>query len=472
MWVESMEKKLDDAEPMGMKEKWKKHCIFRVPPHFKVGRGNVFTPQTVALGPFHHNDVALRPMEEHKLRAVQHLLRRAGKPLRELAAAVEEMAEELEDAYAGLDGEWRGDNRGKFLEMMVADGCFLLEVMQSNEGYDQNDPVFGEHARRHIKPFVQRDMLMDEPINNIVSKFLCGGGFCATHVGPPLALHPLDLYRRSLLLRPTLPPAYRVGQRTNCCFPTTGATRPNEQGSSCCLPTRTETRPPAPRLRGESTPEPKPGTPSQRSAKRLWESGVRFKPSRTRCYDDIRFDTSSGWRLEMPRVHLDDSTEHKLSNLMAFEALRAGSGNAVTAFVLFMRDMVESEEDVAVLRKGKVLEHDLAGDDAAAVALFGRLTMDVATFGESDLCRVREEVEDYCDGHKCRVFVFKSWAKLRNSHLSSPWTFLALMFSLLLIGTDITQTVFAVMSYRHDTKNDGQELAPAAPKAARWPGHH
>ena len=90
----------------------------------------------MALGPFHHKDAALRPMEEHKRKAVRHLLRRAGKTLGELAAAVEGVAIELEDAYAGLGGEWRGENRGRFLEMMVADGCFLLEVIREREkGY-------------------------------------------------------------------------------------------------------------------------------------------------------------------------------------------------------------------------------------------------------------------------------------------------------------------------------------------------
>jgi hypothetical protein len=49
---------------------------------------------------------------------------------------VEGVAVELEDAYAGLGSEWRGENRGRFLEMMVADGCFLLEVIREREkGY-------------------------------------------------------------------------------------------------------------------------------------------------------------------------------------------------------------------------------------------------------------------------------------------------------------------------------------------------
>jgi hypothetical protein len=123
----------------------------------------------VALGPFHHDDQDLKPMEEHKLRAVRHHVLRAGKTIGELAAAVQDVADELEDTYMDLGDEWCGKNRGRFLEMMIADGCFLLEVMKTAESkhsipmdYEHGDPVFSWHGIQHIKPFIQRDMLMIE----------------------------------------------------------------------------------------------------------------------------------------------------------------------------------------------------------------------------------------------------------------------------------------------------------------------
>ena len=48
-------------------------------------------------------------MEEHKRqRCARHLLRRAKRPLEEFAAAVEDVAEQLESAYLDLGDEWRG----------------------------------------------------------------------------------------------------------------------------------------------------------------------------------------------------------------------------------------------------------------------------------------------------------------------------------------------------------------------------
>jgi hypothetical protein len=63
----------------------------------------------VSLGPFHHHhDGKLLPMEEHKERALRHLLRRSKRPLEEFAAAVADVAEQLESAYLDLGSEWRG----------------------------------------------------------------------------------------------------------------------------------------------------------------------------------------------------------------------------------------------------------------------------------------------------------------------------------------------------------------------------
>lgn len=131
MWVVDIERMLDEADLPAPVEEWRNHCIFRVPPHFKMVHDNAFKPQAVTLGPFHHDRDEHAVMEGHKRRAIRHLLQRAGKALRDLAAAVEKVAEDLEDAYAGLGAEWRGRNRGRFLEMMIADGCFLLEVIRN-----------------------------------------------------------------------------------------------------------------------------------------------------------------------------------------------------------------------------------------------------------------------------------------------------------------------------------------------------
>ena len=166
-----MEKTLDEADASVEVSRWQRHSIYRVPACMKDLNRKAYKPQVVSLGPFHHGrDGELLPMEEHKRRALRHLLRRAKRPLEELAAAVEDVAEQLESAYLDLGDEWHGaDGRERFLEVMIVDGCFLLEAMRvakdvgvGDDGYATSDPVFSRHGVLYVMPFIRRDMLMLE----------------------------------------------------------------------------------------------------------------------------------------------------------------------------------------------------------------------------------------------------------------------------------------------------------------------
>jgi hypothetical protein len=52
-----------------------------------------------------------------------------------------------------------------------------------------------------------------------------------------------------------------------------------------------------------------------------------------------------------------------LAPALSFEALHGATGNDVTTFVLFMRDMVDSLGDMALLAREGILWHDLAGGE-------------------------------------------------------------------------------------------------------------
>ena len=116
--------------------RWQRHAIYRVPAFIRDVSPKAYRPQVVSLGPFHHGDAALLPMEAHKGRAQAHLLRRCGRPLEEFRAAMRGAAEQLESAYRDLGVEWRGDDSGggggrdRFLDMLIVDGCFLLEAIR------------------------------------------------------------------------------------------------------------------------------------------------------------------------------------------------------------------------------------------------------------------------------------------------------------------------------------------------------
>jgi hypothetical protein len=111
-------------------ELWRKQSICKVPESLKMSTNRyAYKPELVSLGPFHHFDPDLLPMEEHKTRAMQQVVRLSGKDILLFVDAVAEVAEELKGAYRGLGEEWRGEgNTERFVDMMLTDGCFLLEV--------------------------------------------------------------------------------------------------------------------------------------------------------------------------------------------------------------------------------------------------------------------------------------------------------------------------------------------------------
>ncbi|KAK1651292.1 hypothetical protein QYE76_069097 [Lolium multiflorum] len=443
-WVEEVEKMLlEDHEPSSEVEQWRKQAIYRVPARIKRLNGAAYKPQMVSLGPFHHGDPDLVTMEMHKRRALLCLLRRAGRPLRDLLAAVGEVKEQLRAAYVGLGDEWRGGDR--FVEMMIVDGCFLLEVMRMaaaagrrrtvHQDYAPNDPVFSRHGLLYMVPYVQRDMLMVEnqlPLLVLQRIFAAEGGIGKTSTNvlmnrmvlnflgvadadkhpalvASLGLHPLDIYRRSLL--------HATGRRD----------------------------------RDIHVEEPAAKPVDVRSARKLHESGIRFRHSgRADCLRDVRF---YGGTLTMPQLFVDDSTEYKFLNLMAFEALHVGAGGDVTAYVFFMRSIVGSVEDVRLLRSKGIVRSDWVDGDETVVRLLNDMTKDVVCDECSPLCAVQGEVEAYCRSN-LRVFLHVSWCYLRRTYFGNPWTFLSLAAGVLLLVTDIIQTVYAILSYEVQGKRE------------------
>lgn len=201
-----IDKLSDSTELFGQMEQLRKQYIYRVPGWIKeLSNGQAYEPQVVSLGPIHSGNHKLRPMEVHKLRAVMNMVWRTEKPLEQFIEAVREVAPLLESAY-GQDLSWLGpypyytpyygeqyrshfQDRGRFVEMMVKDGCFFLEVMRLNETmdaqraakvttsdpnvagqipkematFDPNDTVFSEHGFiNYLFRPIQTDMLLLE----------------------------------------------------------------------------------------------------------------------------------------------------------------------------------------------------------------------------------------------------------------------------------------------------------------------
>ncbi|VAI49372.1 unnamed protein product [Triticum turgidum subsp. durum] len=132
-WMVDVEKMLeDDNNPDSRRmdeERWRVQSIYRVPEWLKGTNPKAYQPRLVSLGPLHHCDSNLLPMEGHKRRALVHLIKRSNKQLEDFISAIHDVVEDLEAAYGkDLPVKLR-NNRQTFVEVMLTDGCFLLDMM-------------------------------------------------------------------------------------------------------------------------------------------------------------------------------------------------------------------------------------------------------------------------------------------------------------------------------------------------------
>ncbi|GLT43019.1 hypothetical protein SLA2020_169950 [Shorea laevis] len=99
--------------------------IFKVPRELREVNKNAYEPYIVSIGPYHHGKDHLKAMEVHKVRFLKMLLQRTNQPNTFIyVAAMRGMMGEVRNCYA----ECLTMSMDKFLEMIVLDGCFVVEL--------------------------------------------------------------------------------------------------------------------------------------------------------------------------------------------------------------------------------------------------------------------------------------------------------------------------------------------------------
>ncbi|KAG2481122.1 UPF0481 protein At3g47200-like [Panicum virgatum] len=446
-WMVDMEKLLlEDTRPSVEMARWNQCYIYRVPECLKkMTNRDAYQPQFVSLGPLHHGETHLLPMEKHKRRAVQHVVKLARKPLTEFVAAIEQVADELEAAYDGLDDRWRGVNRGSFVQMMVTDGCFLFELMQlslfaegegDHTGYADNDPVFSRSSFQNLWPTLWNDMIaMENQIPLVVLQRI------ALWSDKPSSARWINNTARCLLWAPRIEEGWdnlglhllHILHKSYC-----GITPEEPTGNSCRQQLLQWASSCWSRAAGAAAAAAaaEPRTPC---AVELNEAGIQFKISNTESIHDVDFDNGV---LSMPVFEFHDQTEVELLNLMAFEWLHPDPKSDVRSYISFVDKITESERDVALLRS-KGIFVNMIGRDKAVVEMFNTLTKLARTPDEgSRLYRVLSKVNAHCKKRR------NKWrAMFMNNYLSNPWVFISLVAAVILLIATIMQTIYTVVPF-------------------------
>ncbi|KAH9650183.1 transmembrane protein [Citrus sinensis] len=117
-----------------------------------------YEPEMLAIGPYHHGKEQLLAFEEHKTRYLKKLLERTRIPLSDYVMAMRALEERARKCYGGSTSL----NRDEFVQMMLLDGCFIVEVIRKfrlKHLREDDDPNF---KLGWMLPSIARDMILLE----------------------------------------------------------------------------------------------------------------------------------------------------------------------------------------------------------------------------------------------------------------------------------------------------------------------
>ena len=438
--------------------------ICRVPAHLRDLYAEAYEPKKLCIGPFHRNKSKFLPMEEIKLKCLLDILRGPrsgsdhfptieclwnilrGPPGSRLEILVDSVYNRLSEArdYYSEKIELSDD---EFAEMLVVDGCFVISVLLAWT------PVYPSSicSRAGLSLLMRDIMLLENQLPFFIVEALYTKLATMTHLRcgiidlvslvllsllgslPPMAwvdakdvLHLLHLMYLTVQYLTDVP-HYRIslGEMTMSPAKNLMLGLRGLYGSCCSFHDDHETY-----------------WTKIRCATELLEEGVKFKRKTTRVQHQRTFDLSISFRdgtLEIPSLHVSDSRLAELRNLVAFEQCYKIPSHFATSYFVFLDQLIESPNDVAVLRKSKILRSEHLSD-AEMAEMFSGLSKNLVWDLRFDLhSLVYAALEDFCK------LPHRRWrVNLVQNYFSNPWTTLSVMAAILLLFFSGTQTFFTV----------------------------
>ncbi|MQM15321.1 hypothetical protein Taro_048263 [Colocasia esculenta] len=456
-WVVAIRERLEQARQDEASCPWAKLSIYRVPKSLREGDEKAYVPQMVSIGPFHRGKKRLREMEHHKWRSFSMVLRRTGHDVRLYLDAVRALEDHARACFEGRVPM----TSDEFVESMVLDGCFMLELFRgaagegfSALGYSRHDPVFAMRGTMHC---VQRDMIM---LENQVPLFVLDR-LLGLQIGQPeqcgmvarLAVRFFDP------LMPTDEPL-RKGDHSKLMLWEESSSRgagavardvfdPFAEGGLHCLDVfrrsllRTGPRP-APKMWRRRWSHTRRVADKRRQqlvhcVTELREAGIKFRRRKTDRFWDVTF---SNGVLRVPRLLIHDGTKSLFLNLIAFEQCHMDATNDITSYVIFMDNLINSGDDVRYLHYRGIIEHWLGNDEEVA-DLFNRLCQEVVfDINDSYLSTLSGQVNRYYNQR------WNSWrASLKHNYFSNPWAIISLVAAMVLLLLTFVQSFYGVYAY-------------------------
>lgn len=181
------------------------------------------------------------------------------------------------------------------------------------------------------------------------------------------------------------------------------------------------------------------------SVTELSKAGVRFAPTNG-SISTISFDVESV-TFYLPTVSLESNTEVILRNLVAYEASKASGPLVFTRYTELMNGIIDTEDDVRLLRERGIILNRLKSDEEAA-KLWNGMSKSIRLTKVPFLDEVIEDINKYYEA-RWRVKI----RKFMKHHVFSSWQFLTLLAAILLLFLMMLQAFCALYGCSRSSRN-------------------
>ncbi|OAY75234.1 UPF0481 protein At3g47200-like [Ananas comosus] len=449
-------------------------AIFRVPAYIRQRNQHLYEPRMVSVGPYGRGDrPVLRTMEQHKWRYLQDFLsRNPYSRIDDYIAVIRELEPRARQRYFE-PVELSAD---EFVEMLLLDGCFVLEfIIKWSQGDDDSVcttgwslplvcgdllllenqiPLFVLEKLFELVTFTMGDnvpTLMELLVNYLASENIESpeeemldsrvSTNASVHGEAKDFHHLLHLYYRCYVLRPRTDPT-----GSTICGTILKWLKPSKICASLLSYLRfknDEWHAPAGKKRSPNTIP---------SATVLLQAGVTFRKKNhyhhhhPGSFLDVTFH---GGVLEIPFLSVNNSTLSLFTNLVAFEQCSGCQPEEayMTSYATFMNCIIDTPRDVTILQQSGILENQLASDMDLAVFFNEFSNCPAMYYKQHYLAGLFREVRKYCNSD------WNKWkAKLVRDYFTYPWPILSLSAAAVILISTLVQTFFAVYSYYHPRK--------------------
>ncbi|PRQ44481.1 hypothetical protein RchiOBHm_Chr3g0479741 [Rosa chinensis] len=466
-WTTEIEEKLHSVRPWNL-------GIYRVPNRLHQVTEDAYSPHVVSIGPFHRHKPNLVAMREHKSRYALYFFKQAQEIAqkralsfsfgsRESSECMREWATAIYDSDAEVRGSYAEDmsniDQEELAEIMLVDGCFLLElfirfylyVHGKLEG-PESDPIL-ESAwmiadLRHDLALLENQI----PLFIIYDLYdaISGHQILVDNDLPPphgLALH----FFQPVSLKASIVTEWRLEYKHLL----------DILHKFYFLPTKTTDL--SMRLNMELIPEEQRLRAVQKNkvwgfnycASELLESGVEFGIGSSQ--DQLLDITFREGVIRIPPLFIHETTSSLLRNLIAYEQCSLSSTHGVTSYACLMKSLIDSSRDSNLLQEKGITKyhHWIGGEDEYLTQIF-RSILDEVVVKEFHFRTLCDEVNEYCTSwfhlRKLKVFLRVRIQRYRrllfSTYFSSPWSFISFMAALTILLLTSLQTYYSMHTAR------------------------